>query len=126
MKKWLFILSAFSTILVLNACSSSEEKPSQNNINDKDIVNDTPIQEPVVASDFFIGTIHSIDPVGKRAIVFGIIGNGTTDIVVDLSVNKKETFEIGQSVQVGYDGTIMETHPTQINTIYVEIAPNTH
>lgn len=40
---------------------------------------------------------------------------------VNLSVNSDETFQIGDRIKVGYDGTIMESNPAQINTLSVEL-----
>ena len=42
-------------------------------------------------------------------------------IRVDLSVNSEVTFQVGDEIEVGYDGKIMESDPAQINTLSVEL-----
>ena len=42
-------------------------------------------------------------------------------IRVDLSVNSEVTFQVGDEIEVGYDGRIMESDPAQINTLSVEL-----
>ena len=42
-------------------------------------------------------------------------------IRVDLSVNSAVTFQVGDEIEVGYDGRIMESNPAQINTLSVEL-----
>ena len=39
----------------------------------------------------------------------------------DLSVNEAETFRVGDKIKVGFDGTIKESNPAQINTLSVEL-----
>lgn len=41
-------------------------------------------------------------------------------IIINLSVNPNETFEVGDKVKVGYDGTTMETAPVRIEALTVE------
>ena len=48
-------------------------------------------------------------------------GSSTHRILVDLSVNSAVTFQVGDEVEVGYDGEIKESDPAQINTLSVEL-----
>jgi len=41
--------------------------------------------------------------------------------LLTLSVNNDEAFQVGDEIKVGYDGTIMESYPTQIYTLSVEL-----
>ena len=56
-----------------------------------------------------------------RAIVHWEEGGRTNRILVDLSVNSAVTFQVGDEVEVGYDGVIKESDPAQINTLSVEL-----
>ncbi|WP_062109868.1 DUF3221 domain-containing protein [Bacillus niameyensis] len=69
----------------------------------------------------FIGTIKEIS--GNRAIVSATIfeNNPEGDVFVDLSVNNKQSFKVGDKVKVGFDGTVRESNPAQINTLSVEL-----
>ena len=69
-------------------------------------------------TEYFTGTIESIT--GDVANVDTTIGTTPYLIQVDLAVNDSETFAVGDSVKVGYDGQILESHPSQINTLSVE------
>lgn len=69
-------------------------------------------------TEYFTGTIEDIT--GDIATVETTIGSTYYLIDVDLAVNAKETFAVGDTVKVGYDGAIMESHPSQINTVSVE------
>ena len=64
----------------------------------------------------FRGTIEEIN--GNRAIVYW---EGAGETFVDLSVNSAVTFQVGDKVEVGYDGIVMESHPAKINTLSVEL-----
>ena len=79
-------------------------------------------QEPIDIDEvksYFTGTIKDIN--GNQAIVYAKLGGGKGDVVVNLSVNNDETFQINDKVKVGFDGIVMESHPAQINTISVEL-----
>lgn len=73
----------------------------------------------------FIGQIETIT--NNSATVFVSEYEGTKIgglVVIDLSQNPDEIFQVGDKVKVGYDGTIMETAPLSIQTLKVEkIAP---
>ncbi|GKV67402.1 MULTISPECIES: hypothetical protein [Sporosarcina] len=68
----------------------------------------------------FIGTIQEIR--GDSALVDAAQEDGKVlgQIEINLSVNPNETFQIGDKVKIGYDGTIMETAPLKIITLTVE------
>jgi len=70
----------------------------------------------------FIGTIEEItdNQIGLVDIVEGEILSSGSRVSVNLSVNSTETFQLGDKIKVGYDGTIMESFPLQINTLTVE------
>lgn len=42
-------------------------------------------------------------------------------IFVDLSVNRAVTFQVGDEIEVGYDGVMRESSPAQIKTLSVEL-----
>ena len=70
----------------------------------------------------FVGTIEEIHSSGT-AYVSEIEANdnklsGTVEI--DLPANAEETFQVGDKVRVGYDGTTMEIAPVRISTITIE------
>lgn len=68
----------------------------------------------------FIGIIEEINNQSALVIVEeGEISVGS-NVFVNLSVNNTETFQIGDKINVGFDGTIRESDPLQINTIFVE------
>ena len=68
----------------------------------------------------FVGTIQEIT--GDSAIIDAAHEDGKTigQISIDLAVNPNETFQIGDKVRIGYDGTIMESAPLQVITLTVE------
>ena len=47
-----------------------------------------------------------------------LTGGGT--VFVHLSVNNTETFQVGDKIKAGFDGTILGLNPGQINTLFVE------
>ncbi|MCU9595344.1 YobA family protein [Caldibacillus thermolactis] len=69
----------------------------------------------------FTGTIKEID--GNRAVVSAVLveGNPEGDVIVDLSLNKNDTFQVGDKIKVEFDGVIRESNPAQINTLSVEL-----
>ena len=42
-------------------------------------------------------------------------------IFVDLSVNRAVTFQVGDEIEVVFDGVMRESNPAQINTLSVEL-----
>lgn len=68
---------------------------------------------------FFTGTINEINE--NQALVHAKLGGGEGDVFVNLSVNSDEKFQVGDEIKVGYDGTIKESNPAQINTLSVEL-----
>lgn len=68
----------------------------------------------------FVGTIEEIK--GDSALVTveeGDILRSGRSVYVDLSVNSKETFKVGDKIKVGYDGMVQESLPLGINTLSV-------
>lgn len=113
MKKTWLVLAAFSLIGFMMAC---------NNTNDMD---DTPQDEPVILPEpttiTFDGTIEEIN--GQSALVAiddGPILSSGDLVTIDLSIAPEDTFEIGDQVRVGYDGSVRESYPLQIDTLTVE------
>jgi hypothetical protein len=104
-------LKALAVIVLLTivGCSNSIDKSEEKN------------SEIKTESSSFIGTIKEIN--GNSAIVSAKVfeGNPEGDVFVDLSVNNDETFQVGDRVKVGFDGTIKESNPAQINTLSVEL-----
>lgn len=69
----------------------------------------------------FVGTIEEI--YGDSALVSveeGDILRSGRSVYVDLSVNSKEAFKVGDTIKVGYDGMVQESLPLGINTLSVQ------
>ena len=69
----------------------------------------------------FDGTIEEIN--GDSVLVAidaGEILRSGDKVTVDLSSAPDETFEIGDKVQVEYDGMIQESYPLQVNTLSIQ------
>lgn len=92
--------------LIVTGCSNSQDNNNDSNNTDNPV---------------FTGTIKEIN--GNMAIVSAVLveGNPEGDVYVDLSVNKDESFQVGDKIKVEFDGIIRESHPAQINTISVEL-----
>ncbi len=105
MKRKYLILSTVILIGLLAACSSEDDR--------KGVIK--------TENSTFTGTIKEIN--GNGAIVVAKIfeGNPEGDVFVDLSVNNKETFKVGDKIKVEFDGTVLESYPAQINTLSVEL-----
>lgn len=103
----LFRALAIIVLLTIVGCSNSinksVEKPT----------------ETKTAISYFTGTIKEIH--GDRALVHAKSGDGEGDIFVDLSVNSDQTFQVGDEIKVGFDGTVKESNPAQINTRTVDL-----
>lgn len=70
----------------------------------------------------FNGTIEEIKGgIGLVVVEEGEVLRSGNSVSVDLSVNPTVTFDKGDKVTVGYDGTTMESFPLQINTISVDL-----
>lgn len=96
-------------LISIVGCSNSMENNQENVQN----------EPPITADASFTGTIKEIN--GNRALVLGKLGGGEGDVFVDLSVNSDETFRVGDRIKVGFDGTVMESNPAQINTLSVKL-----
>jgi hypothetical protein len=105
----IFIALAIIVLLTSIGCSNSTDRGTEET------------NEIKTESSSFIGTIKEIN--GNTALVSAIVleGNPEGDVFVDLSVNSDEKFQIGDKVKVGFDGTIKESNPAQINTLSVEL-----
>lgn len=70
----------------------------------------------------FVGIIEEVHE--ESATVSVIEAEGTYKISglvnINLSVNPEETFQVGNKVKVGYDGTVMEISPLAIKTLTLE------
>lgn len=100
---------AIIVLLTIVGCSNSTDRSEEKN------------NEIKTESSSFVGTIKEIN--GNSALVSAKVfeGNPEGDVFVDLSVNNDETFQVGDKVKVGFDGTIKESNPAQINTLSVEL-----
>jgi hypothetical protein len=105
----IFKALAMIVLLTIVGCSNSTDRSEEKN------------NEIKTESSSFIGTIKEI--YGNSALVSAKVfeGNPEGDVFVDLSVNNDETFQVGDKVKVGFDGTIKESNPAQINTLSVEM-----
>ncbi|QWC21134.1 DUF3221 domain-containing protein [Bacillus haikouensis] len=56
----------------------------------------------------------------NRAIVAVEKGDFTGRVLVDLSMNESETFQVGDKIKVEYEGQVRESDPAQINTLSVK------
>lgn len=110
-RKYTF-LSAIIFIVLLSAFGSPNDDKTDNG----KIAEISGIEKTV---SNFVGTIKDIN--GHRAIANAKIGGGEGDVFVDLSVNKDETFQVGDKIKIEYDGTILESNPAKINTLSVEL-----
>ena len=68
----------------------------------------------------FRGTIAEINS-DDLAIVHWEEGGRTHRVYVDLSVNRTASFQVGDEVEVGYDGVMQESDPVKIRTLSVEL-----
>lgn len=103
-------LLAITVLLTVAGCSNSADgSDEEQNV------------EIRTESVYFVGTIKEI--IDNKALVSATIidGNPEGNVFVNLSVNSDETFQVGDKVKVGYDGTIMESNPAQINTLSVKL-----
>lgn len=108
MTRLLTVLVSIIVLLTIAGCSDSLDKGEEE------------VNEPVKRNSNFIGTIKEIH--GQSALVHtenGGIPEG--NVFVDLSVNNDETFEIGDKIKIEFDGTILESNPAQVNTLFVEL-----
>ncbi|QTD40312.1 hypothetical protein [Sporosarcina sp. Te-1] len=69
----------------------------------------------------FTGKIERIT--GTTALVLVEEGDiQGSEVEVNLSVNTEDTFLVGDRIEVGYDGSVMESAPLQIKTLSVQFA----
>ncbi|WP_432357008.1 DUF3221 domain-containing protein [Sporosarcina sp. UB5] len=98
---------AIIVLLIISGCSNLVNQ------------NDEESSKIETVSSYFTGKIEDIN--GNTALVYAELGGGKGNVFVDLSVNSDQTFSVGDEIKVGYDGTIMESNPAQINTLSVEL-----
>lgn len=70
---------------------------------------------------YFTGKIQKLINDGDGAIVYAELGGSEGEVIVNLTVNSDEIFQVGDTIKVGYDGTILESNPAEINTLSVEV-----
>lgn len=105
MRKILNVL-AIILLLAIVGCSYSID----NNVEEND--------EAKPENYSFTGEILEIND--EVAIVYATFEDRQGDVYVDLSVNKTETFQVGNKIKVEYDGIILYSNPAQINTLSVK------
>src|SRR5690625_3372876 len=103
----IFKALAIIVLQIIRGCSNSIDRSGEES------------NEPKTTNSSFTGTIKEIN--GNKALVYAKSGGGEGNVFVDLSVNSDEVFRVGDKVKVGYDGTVRESSPAQINTLSVEL-----
>jgi|GEM_PF-866445 len=100
---------AVIVLFIIVGCSNSMDKTQKES------------NKPKIENSSFTGTIKEMND--DSAIVSAKIleNNLEGDVFVDLSVHSNETFQVGDKVEIKYDGTIRESNPAQINTLFVEL-----
>lgn len=112
-KRTLFI---FSTLLVvfLAGCNLIKDMTTNDS--------ETPVEEVDEEDNpTFVGTIAEIN--GDMALVNieeGDILSSGNQVNIPLSMENVDDFKVGDKVRIGYDGTVMESHPLQINLTSIE------
>lgn len=108
-KRWL----VFTAVLLAGskvACSTNDDTPDDefNSITGSTTVS-------------FEGTIEEINgPSALVAIDDGSFLSLGDLVTIDSSISPENTFEIGDQVRVGYDGSVQESYPLQIDTLTVK------
>ncbi|MGF9976821.1 hypothetical protein ABE042_10340 [Viridibacillus arvi] len=70
----------------------------------------------------FTGVIEEINEQGAVVYVTDDEDNAISGIIaVNLAKNPDQTFQVGDKVKVGYDGTMRDTAPIGITTLTVEL-----
>jgi hypothetical protein len=105
----LFKALAVIVLLIVVGCSDSTRE------------NDDGIAEYESVNTYFTGKIQKLINDGDEAIVYAKLGGSEGEVIVNLTVNSDRTYQVGDKVKVGYDGTIMESTPAKINTLSVEL-----
>lgn len=95
-------------LLIVAGCSNS-------------FIENNEITDYKTVDTYFTGKIHKLIDDGERAIIIAKYGGSESKVIVNLTVNAEEVFKIGDKIKVGYDGTIKESEPAQINTLSVEL-----
>lgn len=110
MKRLLFCLAIIALLTTAAGCSNAAD-------NDIDEVGET--------TSNFTGTIKEIN--GHNALVqtnskiFKASDSSQDKVIVDLSVNSEQKFEVENEIKVKFDGPILDSDPPQINTLSVEL-----
>lgn len=116
MKKRNFLLVSTLVIFLLVGCNSVEEYKEDE---DKGTTEDV-LGEPQ-ADPTFTGTIAEIN--GDMALVEieeGAILSSGDQVHIPFSIDDVDNFEVGDQVRIGYDGSVMESYPLQINMTFIE------
>lgn len=50
----------------------------------------------------------------------GAILSSGDQVHIPLSIDDVDNFEVGDQVRIGYDGSVMESYPLQINMTFIE------
>ena len=103
MKKSVYLITFLFLSCPLFACNSNVPKD----------------QEEVIT---FSGNIEEIsaENIAIIKVEEGGILSSSDKVFVNLAVNQTETFQVGDKIEVGYTGIVMESYPAQIKTLSVE------
>ena len=104
LKNKVIFLCLFLLNGLLFACNSEEVKNAESEI-----------------KATFVGTIEEIH--GESATVFVLESKESKIsglVVIGLRANTDETFQVGDKIRVGYDGSVMEIAPPRVHTLTIE------
>ena len=77
---------------------------------------------PKKSAAYYTGEIIEIH--GNQALILvdeGMVIRSSGDkVYANLDANPNETFKVGDRVEVGYDGVVMESYPLQAGTDYIK------
>lgn len=130
MKK-LWLISALSLSMLLTACSADKvdevapkaKEPS----NQTDLYDDKEYLDSIPDDFTFTANVTKINGTSAEVSVLDELNPTfaeTTLVFVDLSTAKVD-ISVGDHVKVYFTGTVMESYPAQIETIFVEKIPTT-
>ena len=81
---------------------------------------------PQKSAAYYTGEIIEIS--GNRALILvdeGMAIRSSGDkVYANLDANPSESFAVGDRVEVGYDGVVMESYPLQAGTDYIKLINN--
>ncbi|HLR91886.1 MAG TPA: hypothetical protein VK048_02400 [Atopostipes sp.] len=111
MQKKIFLRLSLFLVFFFVACSSENEDPPID------------MSNSITSEVIFHGTIEEItdETSAVVAVNSGDILNSADKVIVDLTKSADDiVFEVGNNVQVTYDGIVRESYPAQINTLHIE------